>query len=125
MSFSGTGGIAVTGNGSVTVATGGVSANNIFALASSYGWSMIGGATPSLDFTALFSGGYVNAPSLRIGGTQIVDSSRNASFVNLTHSGQWRPPSISASGWSPTSVFDRIPVYNSFGFLLGYVRIWS
>jgi hypothetical protein len=125
MSFSGTGGIAVTGNGSITVATGGVVANNIFALASSYGWSMIGGATPSLDYTALFSGGYVNAPSLRVGGTQIVDPSRNASFVNLTHSGQWRPPSISASGWSPTSVFDRIPVYNSFGFLLGYVRIWS
>jgi hypothetical protein len=126
INFSGSGGIRITTGAALTnINSAGVASPNIYALAGSYGWSMIGGAAPTLDYVALFSGGYGNFPSIRVGGTEVVSSNRNASFQNLKFTNIFQPPISTISALSVPATYNRaLAVYDSFGSFFGYIPIF-
>jgi hypothetical protein len=127
MTFSGTGGIQISAGAALTnINSAGVVSPNIYALASSYGWNIIGGGTPQLDYVALFAGGYANFPSLRVGGTEVISSGRNGSFANLKCTGAFSP-NYGTVGSTPTPAnFTKfLYIYAADGTtIIGYVPIF-
>lgn len=125
MTFSGGGGITInTGAALTTINSSGVASPNLFASASGFGWNIIGGFSGSIDYTAGMAG-FINAPQLRVGGTQIVDGSRNANFAGLRFSGAFQPPISSFSALSTPANYTRgLAVFDGSGFFFGWIPIF-
>jgi hypothetical protein len=69
--------------------------------------------------------GYINAPSLRIGGTQALDGSRNATIGGLRFSGNFQCPISSFSALSVPLTYTRgLAVYDSSNFFFGWIPIF-
>lgn len=126
MVFSGSGGIQIqTGVALTNINSSGVVSPNIYALAGSYGFSMIGGGAPVLSYSQLFSGGYADVPALRIGGTEVVSNNRNASFQNLKFTNVFQPPIEVITLSTPASFTRALGVYDAGGSFLGRIPIYT
>ncbi len=124
--FSGSGGIQIqTGAALTNINSAGVVSPNVYALAGSYGWNLIGGGAPVLSFSQLFSGGYADVPALRIGGTEVISSNRNASFQNLKFTNVFQPPIEVITLSTPVNFNRALPVYDSGGSFLGRIPIYT
>lgn len=126
MNFSGSGGISIsTGVALTTINSAGVSSPSLFASASGFGWNIVGGFSGSIDYTAGMSNPYINAGQLRVGGTEVVSSSRKGTFNGLQHSGNWQPPIFTVSLSVPASYTRALAVFDSFNSFLGYVPVFT